>query len=187
MTKNKDIIFNANNIKLVDNDWFVMMDWETELMQQHAKRVTQKGGDVLEIGFGMGISAQFIQEYGCKSHTIVESHPKILEKLKKWSADKPNVRIVEGDWFELINTLTQQKYDGIWYDADCAKGHRFRERVVDKCLKHGGIFTYFDPKGKDKYRYGELLNLDLVKITAEIPKNEYHNDNDCFCPYVINV
>lgn len=72
------------------------------------------------------------------------------------------------------------------YDADCAKAQRFRERVVDRCLKRGGIFTYFDPKGNDKYRYDESLILDSITITSEMPKNQYHNSKECFCPYIIN-
>ena len=39
----------------------VMMDWEDSLMSASAAYVTQNGGDILEIGFGMGISASFIQ------------------------------------------------------------------------------------------------------------------------------
>ena len=31
----------------------IMMDWETPLMKKHAEVVTENGGDILEIGFGM--------------------------------------------------------------------------------------------------------------------------------------
>ena len=33
----------------------VMMDWEDSLMSASAAYVTENGGDILEIGFGMGI------------------------------------------------------------------------------------------------------------------------------------
>jgi len=186
MTKDKHIIFNDTNIKLADNT-FVMMDWEAELMSLHAKLVTQNKGHILEIGFGMGISSQAIQDCGCDTHTIVESHPQVLEKLKEWALDKPNVNIIEGDWFESLSKISDKDYDGIFYDADCSNMKNFKKLVVDKYLKEGGIFTYFEPKGKDIYNYEDLLVLYLIEIETEIPKNQYHNDQHCFCPYIINV
>ena len=52
----------------------VMMSWESPIMEASAEWVCSGGGDILEIGFGMGISASFIQQQNISSHTIVESH-----------------------------------------------------------------------------------------------------------------
>ena len=56
----------------------VMMDWEDSIMSASAAYVTQNGGDILEIGFGMGISANYIQSHSISSHTIIENHPQII-------------------------------------------------------------------------------------------------------------
>lgn len=40
-----------------------MMDWETDLMRRHAEIICRKGGDVLNVGFGMGIVDGFIREH----------------------------------------------------------------------------------------------------------------------------
>lgn len=187
MTCNQDLIFDDEYIALKDHpDKFVMMSWEHKLMKQHAQRVTQNGGDILEIGFGMGISAQYIQEFGCATHTIVESHPDILQRLHAWAKDKTNVTIIQGDWFKLQYAVYKTKYDGIFYDADCKKYLFFRKTIVDKCLRPNGIFTYFDPQGTDRYHYGPALQHDSVTINVPIPKNKYHNDANCKCPYYIN-
>ena len=162
------------------------MEWERLLMKKHAEIVTKNGGDILEIGFGMGISSQYIQEYGCNTHTIIEVNPQILEKLYFWAKDKPNVIILEGDWFEKSEQLNKNLYDGIFYDADCYRMTRFREVIVDKVLNENGIFTYFDPKGNDRYHYGSRLELVSTTIDVKIPKNNYHNDKKCYCPYFIN-
>ena len=37
----------------------VMMDWEDNIMSASAAYVCEGGGDILEIGFGMGISATY--------------------------------------------------------------------------------------------------------------------------------
>lgn len=188
MTNNQELIFDNEYIVLKNQpNKFVMMSWETDLMKQHAKRVTQNGGDILEIGFGMGISAQFIQDFGCVSHTIVESHPEILKKLHEWAKDKPNVKIIEGDWFVVQDILCQFQYDGIFYDADCRNMNKFRKVIVDKVLKPKGIFTYFEPKNFDRYGYGDMLKQDYIEIKADIPKNIYHIDYICACPYIINI
>lgn len=186
MTRDQELIFEQEYIALKSQpDKFVMMSWETALMKQHAKRVTQNGGDVLEIGFGMGISAQYIQEYGCTSHTIVELHPDILVRLQDWAKDKPNVKILHGDWIELQDVICQNKYDGIFYDADCNNASKFRKMIVDNALKQHGVFTYFAPNGHDRYTYKKQLQIDHINIQVNIPKNTYYNESRCACPYVI--
>ena len=76
----------------------VMMSWETPMMKKHAEIITENGGDILEIGFGMGICSNFIQEHNIKSHTIIEIHDEVFEKLVEWAKDKPNVIPIKGDW-----------------------------------------------------------------------------------------
>ena len=73
----------------------VMMDWEDDIMSASAAYVTEGGGDILEIGFGMGISAGYIQSHSISSHTIIENHPQILEKLKTWANGKSNINIIK--------------------------------------------------------------------------------------------
>ena len=41
----------------------VMMGWETPLMERHAAIICASGGDVLNVGFGMGIIDGFIQTH----------------------------------------------------------------------------------------------------------------------------
>ena len=48
----------------------VMMSWESPIMEASAEWVCSGGGDILEMGFGMGISASFIQQQSISSHTI---------------------------------------------------------------------------------------------------------------------
>ena len=90
--------FSENKITYTDNDididWEVMMDWEDPLMAASAAYVCEGGGDVLEIGFGMGISATYIQSHTINSHTIIENHPQIIPKARAWAADKQNVTII---------------------------------------------------------------------------------------------
>ena len=57
----QSLSFSENKITYIDTnidvEWEVMMDWEDPLMSASAAYVCENGGDILEIGFGMGISA----------------------------------------------------------------------------------------------------------------------------------
>jgi protein arginine N-methyltransferase 2 len=116
--KDRTLIFNNNKIYYTDEggaECQVMMDWEDSIMKASADYVCENGGDILEIGFGMGISANHIQANDINSHTIIENHPQVIEKLKIWAQDKPNVIIVEGDWHDVKDSLST--YDGVFYDT----------------------------------------------------------------------
>jgi len=61
----------------------VMQAWEEPVMRAMARAITADRGDVLEIGFGLGISARRIVEFGCKSYTVLEPNPIVIERAQK--------------------------------------------------------------------------------------------------------
>ena len=107
------LIFEADKLYYIEDgiERQVMMSWEDPIMKASADYVCEGGGDILEVGFGMGISAGHIQANSISSHTIVENHPQVIEKAKAWAADKPNVTIVEGDWYDV------KDIDGTTYEV----------------------------------------------------------------------
>src|SRR5262245_39212709 len=58
----------------------VMEDWETGYMSRLADIATSRGGRILELGYGMGISARFIQGKDIKSHVVIECHPDVIKR-----------------------------------------------------------------------------------------------------------
>ena len=72
--KDKTLLFESDKIYYNDAgnsiEMQVMMDWEDVVMKKSADYVCQNGGDILEIGFGMGIAANYIQANTITSHTI---------------------------------------------------------------------------------------------------------------------
>ena len=87
----KTLIFELNKIYFTDEafggDREVMMDWEDSLMSASAAYVCEGGGDILEIGFGMGISAGYMHSHSINSHTIIENHPQIITKAQEWQVE----------------------------------------------------------------------------------------------------
>ena len=66
-----------------------MQDWEAPLMEAMAKVVTETHGDVLEVGFGMAISATYIQKFGVRSYTIIEPHDEVVKRFHEWKKQFP--------------------------------------------------------------------------------------------------
>ena len=97
------------------NGMSVMMDWEHPIMSASAAYVTEGGGDILEIGFGMGIASGYIQSHSISSHTIIENHPQIITKAAEWASGKSNVTIISQSYQDVTGSLG--RYDGIFYDA----------------------------------------------------------------------
>ena len=74
---NKDILVG-------DEQYQVMMEWEKPYMEALVDRLNPSG-DVLEIGLGLGYSADAIQKYDINTHTIIECDTEVLKKLQEWA------------------------------------------------------------------------------------------------------
>jgi amino acid adenylation domain-containing protein len=134
----------------------IMEDWQTPLMQAMAEFATETHGDVLEIGFGRGVSATMIQDRGVRSHTIVEANPfSISDYFVPWRTRFPDreIRLVEGRWQDVIDQLGS--YDSVFFHAFPMNETEFVQYVADSAtfaehffataaqlLRRGGVFTY---------------------------------------------
>ena len=101
----KTLIFELDKIYYYSEGWGenieVMMDWEDPLMSASAAYVCENGGDILEIGFGMGISAGYMHSHSIASHTIIENHPDVIPKAQEWANSKYNVTIITVIWYDV--------------------------------------------------------------------------------------
>ena len=115
--KNEEVIITDDNIVLKNNTRSVVMSKSAKAITEiYSYVVSQNKGDVLDIGFGMGFSANKISELA-DTYTCIEINPQIYEKAKEWAKDKSNAEIIFGDWVDIIPTLNK-KFDGIFFDTD---------------------------------------------------------------------
>lgn len=130
----------------------VMQDWERPLMAAMAGAVGETGGDILEVGFGMGISASFIQEQGVRSHTIVEANDAVVARFHEWKDQYPGrtIHLIHGRWQDVVGQFAE--YDGVFFDTyltydDPHSGSLVPSAsvfpVAANVLRKGGIFTYY--------------------------------------------
>jgi len=119
----------------------VMMGFEKPLMKKTAEVICANNGDILNVGYGMGLIDNYIQSYNSNSHWIIEAHPQIKEKMcKEGWLKKPNVKCIFTKWQNVLPYLP--KFDGIYIDT-------YGESMLDfiknahKLLKPNGIFSFF--------------------------------------------
>ncbi|CAK9182853.1 unnamed protein product [Ilex paraguariensis] len=123
----------------------IMMAWERPLMEAHAKTVCSGGGHILNIGFGMGLVDTAIQQYAPITHTIVEAHHEVYDRMIRcgWG-EKENVKILFGRWQDVLSQL--ESYDGIFFDTYGEYYEDMREfhQHLPSLLKPGGIYSFFN-------------------------------------------
>jgi len=85
----------------------VMERWETPYMKALAQvACLKKNGCVLEVGYGMGISATFIDEYKISEHYIIEANYEVFLKAKEWAKmAKVKTTVINGFWQDITKTL----------------------------------------------------------------------------------
>lgn len=145
------------------------------LHNQYIKHVCENGGDILEIGFGGGITAEMIQNYNIKTHTIIERDDYFFKKLWEWSIDKPNVKVIHGDW---VNDIPKdKKYDGIFFDLwNDSEDYSRRKKLCDLLDYHtkpGTVFLCATEKAFDKSLYIEKGH-DYQEIKTTQPKLKWY-------------
>ena len=177
----KDEILTFEDTKILNEQGAeVMMSWEAPIMQKSAEFICHNSGDVLEIGFGMGMCSDYIQAQGVNSHTIVEIHPEIIEKLKVWANGKSNVTIVEGDW-SSVNDLST--YDGIFIDTYGDENwSSFKDFALAKA-KSGAKITYWNNFTDKRNEHSfDSVSFDDISVTPD--DNTYFTSNTYHMPKV---
>jgi protein arginine N-methyltransferase 2 len=162
----------AGKMTLLDaNDDAVMMGWEGPLMDLHAQLMCKRGGDVLNVGFGLGLIDDAIQKLAAEgdmritSHTIIEAHPDVFAKMKELGWDKkPGVKIVFGRWQDVIGNLGP--FDGIFFDtfgehyAEMETFHKYLPRI----LKHEGVYSFFNGLAASTNGFFHTVYCRLVEL-----------------------
>lgn len=158
----------------------VMERWETPFMEQLAKVATERGGKVLEIGFGLGISANAIQTNSIKEHHIVEANEEVYKSLVEFAKNSEKlVKPYLGNWETIISQFPDNFFDGILYDAYPLTDkeqhlHHFNFlREAKRILKPDGVMTYCNLTS-----WGRLIN-NYNSVSEMVSINQVPSIKEC--------
>jgi protein arginine N-methyltransferase 2 len=141
--------------------------------------VCQNGGDILEIGFGMGISAGYIQSHSINSHTIIENHPDIIPRAQAWASGKSNITIITGSWYNVKDNLST--YDGLFYDTFGDNDMQYFSSSLSSLVKSGGIATWWN-NNTNQSNYYNIPNVTYDQYSVNPPSNNYFNHTTYYLP-----
>jgi guanidinoacetate N-methyltransferase len=144
-------VFSEDTLRIAGHP--VMETWETSYMHRLASIATSGGGQILEVGYGMGISAAaLLASPDLTSYTAVECHPDVaaqaLEQLRAEIATS-RATVLVGFWEQVTPTLRSESFDGILFDTypmTVDEVHRNHFRFfpeAHRLLRPGGVLTYY--------------------------------------------
>ena len=154
-----------------------MEAWEDSYMKKLAEVATSRHGVVLEVGFGMGISAGYVQNGDIEKHIIIEANKNVFDKAGNFLAQaKIPVELILGFWEDVIKKISEATIDGILFDTyplsqeEIHKNHFYFFDEAYRILKPGGVFTYYSDE-IDRFSPGHMAALQKAgfnKISSEI-------------------
>jgi guanidinoacetate N-methyltransferase len=151
--------------------WQVMQAWERPLMEVMAREVSEQRGDVLEIGYGMGMAARMIVDAGCTSYTTIEAHPAIAEIARTWAAMQGvPCTVIEGMWEDVVPRLST-RFDGILFDTfplsaeERGRNHFPFIPQAPQLLRKNGVLVYYSDESADfRAEHLALLLADFNEV-----------------------
>lgn len=160
--------------RLLDSDKnAVMMDWETEIMKTSAEKLcTKEGLRTMNVGFGMGIVDSMFLTHSPAEHHIVEAHPQVIQQMReKGWFDKPNVKIHQGKWQDVLPKLIEEgvTLDAIYYDTyaeDYVDLKEFFDEYVIALLDTDGLFGFYNGLGADRQVCYDVYTKVSYPLTA---------------------
>ena len=178
---NQTLTFESDKIYYNEdsNELQVMMDWEAPIMSASAAYVCQNGGDILEIGFGMGISAGYIQSHSINSHTIIENHPDVIPRAQVWAQGKSKVTVITGSWYDVKDNLST--YDGLFYDTYGDENNVNFSSSLSSLMKVGGKTTWWNNNASNNDVFN-IPDLTWQEINIDPPSNSYFNSSTYYLP-----
>jgi hypothetical protein len=182
----KDILYGSSK------DHQYMMEWEHKYMVDCIDFL-EPYGDVLEIGFGMGYSADQIMKWKPKSYTVLEPDPVVYEKALEWSKQYPNTTVIKQAWPDISGL---KKFDCFFFDpylegdtSDICIDNCPVTFFILKCFKHlakkRSRYSFYcssqgndiEDWGKNVYRTlmdlpeGIQFGIKIKPYDVEVPKN----------------
>jgi predicted methyltransferase len=159
-------------IRLVEHDGQVtlhiaggqaMQGWEEALMRASADLLCAYGGNFLEVGLGLGLSALHIAgKPGTRHHVVVEKYQPVIDLFRmRQPLLPPALELVHADFVDHLPQLESGALDGIFFDPalpeamwrDASLWEALVPHLV-RSLRIGGVFIpFFSTEPRLRWQY----------------------------------
>lgn len=158
----------------------------------------RNGGHVLEVGFGLGMSAQAIHQGRIERYTVIEAHPEIARRARVWAEGLPvPATVLEGFWQDLMDGFPTGGFDGILFDTcpidESERDVWYRAFIphAARLLRPGGVFTYYAHQAapgplRDQWllaRHFSMIESIVVNVTPSL-RCQYWREGTLLVPIV---
>ena len=101
---------------IIIDDHTIMFANEEEYIKKSIREIHSRinFNSVVEIGYGLGYTAQQFQDLGVSRHMIIEPNKVIYEKALEWAEGKEGVTVINDTWQDVLLT---DDFDLLYYDA----------------------------------------------------------------------
>ncbi|MBM96348.1 MAG: hypothetical protein CMI09_10975 [Oceanospirillaceae bacterium] len=180
----------------------VMDKWQSNYMRCLAKISSKYGGRILEVGYGMGIAAEFVEmNKNVEQHVIIECHPDVVKKCRsiyRKKIEEAKVVIYEDFWENVTSNFPEGYFDGILFDTyplsqkEIRKNHFFFFVEAYRLLRKGGVLTYYSDETENfseihmaKLREAGFESIDKKMVKVDPPEScAYWESNSILAPIV---
>ena len=197
--KNEKITVTEDKLEICGHP--VMERWEEPYMKKLAEIATSKGGRVLEVGFGLGVSSECIQQHNIEEHHIIEANDYVYERLISFANEATHsVYPYLGFWEEVVDRFPDNFFDGILFDTypildselHTARFAFFNEAY--RLLREGGVFTHYSGELEFTPEYIQRLTSSRFtqysgQLVAVSPPGDcqYWDENYIMAPRIIKT
>jgi predicted methyltransferase len=149
-----------------------MQAWERQLMERSAEILCEYGSEFIEAGLGLGFSALTIARRPTTTrHVVVEPYQQVVDLFNERHLAPPTLEIVTADFFEYVETLPRESFDGIFFDpalpAAMWTDQPFWDRVIPhmlRILRHGGaLVPFFTTEPQLRKRFATRFDRILIE------------------------
>lgn len=181
-----------------DSKHQVMMEWEKPYMEKCID-LLDPSGSILEIGFGMGYSANKIcSNKNVTSYTIIECSPVVWKKIEEFKLNYSRLRpelkinVVKGRWQDILETTGI--YDSIYFDDYIGMNieentNRFNKFLYEILQYHSKIGTKIGLYSTlNKTTELECINTSITEFNIDIPAYcKYARGNIMYIPIIEKI
>ena len=169
----------------------IMQEWELPLMTAMGNAVSSRyQSTVLEIGYGLGLSAREIQKHSPSLHVIVEANKGVSATAKEAFAAELSdgvVIVADGFWQDVLSDLPtsaipKSTFDGILFDPYPLNATEISKQWMEffpfatKLLKPKGRLTYFSDEIE------EISEEHMSAIKETFPKSTVFSETISVTP-----